>query len=51
MNRPTYLVVNALIEILNKNIALAGLAEGRVTLRPHDAAINIDQKHNMVEYK
>lgn len=31
-----YLVVNGLIKILDKYIALPGLAEGGVALRPHD---------------
>jgi hypothetical protein len=34
----TYLVVNELIQVFNEDIALASLAEGRVTLRPHDPA-------------
>lgn len=33
-----YLVVDLFIEILDENVALAGLAQGRVTLGPHDAA-------------
>jgi hypothetical protein len=32
------LVVDSHIQVLDENVALASLAEGRVTLRPHDAA-------------
>jgi len=32
------LVVDGLVEVLNKDVALTGLAEGRVTLRPHNTA-------------
>ncbi|GKT65979.1 hypothetical protein ColTof4_03266 [Colletotrichum tofieldiae] len=32
------LVVNGDVEVLDEDVALAGLAEGGVTLRPHDAA-------------
>jgi len=32
------LVVDGGIQVLNKDVALASLAKGRVTLRPHDAA-------------
>lgn len=32
------LVVDSVIQVLDENVALAGLAEGGVTLRPHDAA-------------
>ena len=32
------LVVDGVIEVLDEDVAQAGLAEGRVTLRPHDAA-------------
>ena len=35
----TYFVVNLLIKVLNENVALSGLAEGGVSLRPHNAAI------------
>ncbi len=31
------LVVNAFVKILNENVAHTGLAEGRVTVAPHDA--------------
>ena len=34
----TYLVVDGLVDILNKNVALTRLAEGGVALRPHDTA-------------
>jgi hypothetical protein len=34
----SYLVVDLLIKILNKNVALAGLAEGGIALGPHDPA-------------
>lgn len=34
----TNLVINLLVQVLDENVALAGLAEGRVTLRPHDTA-------------
>jgi hypothetical protein len=37
LNR-TYLVVDELIQVFDKDIALARLAESRVTLRPHDPA-------------
>jgi hypothetical protein len=33
-----YLVVDKLVQVFNKDIALTSLAEGRVTLRPHDPA-------------
>ena len=33
------LVVNELVQVLDEDIALSGLAEGRVTLGPHDAAV------------
>lgn len=33
------LVVDSLVQVLDEDIALAGLAEGGVTLRPHDAAM------------
>ena len=32
------LVVDLLVEVLDENVALTGLAEGGVTLRPHDTA-------------
>jgi hypothetical protein len=32
------LVVNGLIKVLDENVALAGLAESRIALRPHDPA-------------
>lgn len=34
----TCLVVNLLVKVLNEDVALPGLAEGGVSLRPHDAA-------------
>ena len=34
----TYLVVNLLVQVLDENVALASLAQGRVALGPHDAA-------------
>jgi len=33
-----YLVVNLLVEVLDENVALTRLAEGWVSLRPHDTA-------------
>lgn len=33
-----HLVINQFIEILDEDVALSGLAEGGVSLRPHDAA-------------
>jgi hypothetical protein len=36
--RAKHLVVNLLIKIFNENVALTGLAEGRIALRPHDPA-------------
>ena len=33
------LVVDLLVQVLDEDVALAGLAEGGVTLRPHDTAI------------
>jgi len=33
------LVVDLLVQILDKNISLARLAKGRIALRPHDTAI------------
>ena len=33
------LVVDGLVQVLDEDVALTGLAEGRVTLRPHDAAV------------
>ena len=33
-----YLIVNLLVKVLDEDVALAGLAEGWVSLRPHDAA-------------
>ena len=32
------LIVDLLVEVLDEDVALAGLAEGGVTLRPHDTA-------------
>jgi hypothetical protein len=40
-HRNAYLVVNALIQVLDKHVALASLAECRVALRPHDPAVII----------
>jgi hypothetical protein len=37
------LVVNSLIEVFDENVALACLAQGGVTLRPHDPAANEDE--------
>lgn len=34
------LVVDLFIEVFDKNIALTGLAEGGIALRPHDPAEN-----------
>ena len=34
------LVVNSLVQVLDEDVALAGLAESGVTLGPHDAAAN-----------
>ena len=34
----TDLVVDLFVKVLDENVALAGLAEGGVTLGPHDAA-------------
>ena len=34
----SYFVVDQFIKVLDKNVALTGLAEGGVTLRPHDPA-------------
>ena len=33
------LIVNLLIQVLDKNVALSGFAESRITLRPHDTAV------------
>ena len=33
-----HLVVDLLIQVLDENVALASLAQGRVALGPHDAA-------------
>jgi hypothetical protein len=31
-------IIDGLVQVLDKNITLTGLAEGGVTLRPHDTA-------------
>lgn len=33
-----YLVVDLLVQVLDEDVALSGLAESGVTLRPHDTA-------------
>jgi len=45
------LVVNSLIEIFDENVALACLAQGGVTLRPHDAAGNEDETQHRTRLK
>mmetsp|Transcript_149440 Transcript_149440/g.362977 ORF Transcript_149440/g.362977 Transcript_149440/m.362977 type:complete len:237 (+) Transcript_149440:1356-2066(+) len=39
------LVVNVLVQVLDKDVARAGLAHGWVTLRPHDAARFAHDRH------
>ena len=36
-----YLIVNLLVQVLDEDVALTCLTQGRITLRPHDAATTI----------
>ena len=35
------LIINGLVQVLDEDVALAGLAQGRVPLGPHNAASNV----------
>jgi hypothetical protein len=45
------LVVNVLGDVLDKDVALAGLAEGGVTVAPHDAATSSTDKSEVLGVK
>ena len=47
----TDLVVNALVQVLDEDVALARLAKSGVTLRPHDAAILLSTTNNKVKFQ
>ena len=36
-----YLVVDLLVQVLDEDVTLTSLAQGGITLRPHDAASTI----------
>ena len=45
------LVVDSLVQVLDEDVALAGLAEGGVTLGPHDAATkHLESRHFTRDY-
>lgn len=46
-----HLVINQFIEILDEDVALSGLAEGGVSLRPHDTAMGGDTSSNISDMK